>query len=191
MNLPNKITLIRIFLVPIIMVFLLIRFDFGEIKIAGEMITYSELIATFIFIVAASTDGLDGYIARKRKLVTNLGKLLDPLADKLLISAALISLVEMQRLDAWIAIVIISREFAVTGLRMVAAAEGFVIVASKLGKLKTVTQIIAIVLLMLNNFPFNYIHIPLAQLMVWIAVLVTIISGIDYFIKNKQVIEMK
>lgn len=190
-NLPNKITLARIFLVPIIMVFLLIRFDFGEIKIAGEVTTYSELIATFIFIVAASTDGLDGYIARKRKLVTNLGKFLDPLADKLLISAALISLVEMQRLDAWIAIVIISREFAVTGLRMVAAAEGFVISASKLGKLKTVTQIIAIVLLMLNNFPFNYIHFPFAQIMVWIAVLMTIISGVDYFIKNKQVIEIK
>ena len=191
LNLPNKITLARIFLVPIIMVFLLIRFDLGEIRIAGEVTTYSELIATFIFIVAASTDGLDGYIARKRKLVTNLGKFLDPLADKLLISAALISLVEMQRLDAWIAVVIISREFAVTGLRMVAAAEGDVIAASKLGKVKTVTQIIAIVLLMLNNFPFNYLHLPFASLMIWVAVMMTIVSGIDYFIKNKQVIEMK
>jgi len=191
LNLPNKITLARIFLVPIIMVFLLFRFDFGDIKIAGEVTTYSEIIATFIFIIAASTDGLDGYIARKRKLVTNLGKFLDPLADKLLISAALISLVEMQRLGAWIAIIIISREFAVTGLRMVAAAEGFVIAASKLGKVKTVTQIIAIVLLMLNNFPFNYIHFPFASIMIWVAVFMTIFSGVDYFIKNKEAIEKK
>ncbi|GBF11319.1 CDP-diacylglycerol--glycerol-3-phosphate 3-phosphatidyltransferase [Tepidibacillus infernus] len=190
MNLPNKITLARIFLVPLIMVFLLIKFDFGEIMIAGKITTYSELIATIIFIIAASTDGLDGYIARKRKLVTNLGKFLDPLADKLLVTAALISLVEMQRLPAWIAIVIISREFAVTGLRLVAAAEGNVIAASKLGKLKTVTQIIAIVLLMLNNFPFSYFNIAVDQWMIWIAVLMTILSGVDYFLKNRHVIRI-
>lgn len=190
MNLPNKITLARIFLVPLIMVFLLIKFDFGEIMIAGKITTYSELIATIIFIIAASTDGLDGYIARKRKLVTNLGKFLDPLADKLLVTAALISLVEMQRLPAWIAIVIISREFAVTGLRLVAAAEGNVIAASKLGKLKTVTQIVAIVLLMLNNFPFSYFNIAVDQWMIWIAVLMTILSGVDYFLKNRHVIRI-
>lgn len=172
------------------MVFLLIKFDFGEIMIAGKITTYSELIATIIFIIAASTDGLDGYIARKRKLVTNLGKFLDPLADKLLVTAALISLVEMQRLPAWIAIVIISREFAVTGLRLVAAAEGNVIAASKLGKLKTVTQIIAIVLLMLNNFPFSYFNIAVDQWMIWIAVLMTILSGVDYFLKNRHVIRI-
>lgn len=191
MNLPNKITLARIFLVPIIMVFLLIKFDFGKIYIPGGEITYSEIIATFIFVIAASTDGLDGYIARKRKLVTNLGKFLDPLADKLLVTAALISLVEMQRLGAWIAIIIISREFAITGLRLVAAAEGVVIAASKLGKLKTITQIIAIVLLMINNFPFSYIHIPIAQWMMWLAVIITIYSGFDYFIKNNNVIIRK
>jgi len=190
-NLPNKITLARIFLVPIIMVFLLIKFDLGSISIAGEKTTYSELIATIIFIIAASTDGLDGYIARKKKLVTNLGKLLDPLADKLLVSAALISLVEMQRLGAWIAIVIITREFAVTGLRMIASADGEVIAASKLGKLKTVTQIVAIVLLMLNNFPFTYLHIPMATIVTWLAVIITIFSGVDYFVKNKHVINLK
>ncbi len=173
------------------MVFLLIKFDFGKIYIPGGEITYSEIIATFIFVIAASTDGLDGYIARKRKLVTNLGKFLDPLADKLLVTAALISLVEMQRLGAWIAIIIISREFAITGLRLVAAAEGVVIAASKLGKLKTITQIIAIVLLMINNFPFSYIHIPIAQWMMWLAVIITIYSGFDYFIKNNNVIIRK
>jgi len=188
MNLPNKITLARIFLVPIIMLFLLIKFSFGQITIGGEVTTYSELIAALIFIIAAITDGLDGYIARKHKLVTNLGKFLDPLADKLLVTAALISLVEMQRLGAWIVIIIISREFAVTGLRLVAAAEGDVIAASKLGKLKTVTQIIAIVLLMLNNFPFSFFNIPIDQVMIWIAVIMTIVSGVDYFVKNKKVI---
>ncbi len=189
MNLPNKITLARIFLVPFIMAFLLIKFDFGEVRIAGAVITYSEIFATIVFIIAASTDGSDGYIARKWRLVMNLGKFLDPLADKLLVTAALISLVEMQRLGAWIAIVIISREFAVTGLRLVAAAEGTVIAASKLGKIKTITQIIAIVLLMLNNFPFLFFHLPVSQWMIWLAVLITIISGVDYFMKNIHVMK--
>lgn len=189
MNLPNKITLTRIFLVPLIMLFLLIKFDFGEINIAGEVLTYSQILATVIFIIAASTDGLDGYIARKWRLITNLGKFLDPLADKLLVTAALISLVEMQRLGAWIAIIIISREFAVTGLRLIAAADGNVIAASKLGKLKTVTQIVAIVLLMLNNFPFSFLDLPVSQWMIWLAVFITIISGVDYFMKNWHVIK--
>lgn len=189
MNLPNKITLTRIFLVPLIMFFLLIKFKFGEIRIGGEVLTYSEILATIIFIIAASTDGLDGYIARKWRLITNLGKFLDPLADKLLVTAALISLVEMQRLGAWIAIIIISREFAVTGLRLIAAADGNVIAASKLGKLKTVTQIVAIVLLMLNNFPFSFIDLPVSQWMIWLAVFITIISGVDYFMKNWHVIK--
>lgn len=189
MNLPNKITLARIFLVPVVMLFLLVRFDFGVLTIGSFKITYSEIIATVIFIIAASTDGLDGYIARKKKLVTNLGKFLDPLADKLLISAVLISLVEMQRLDAWVAILIISREFAVTGLRLVAVAEGQVIAASNWGKLKTVIQIVAVCALMINNFPFSYLDIPFASFAVWAAVLITLFSGIDYFMKNKHVID--
>jgi len=113
------------------------------------------------------------------------------LADKLLVTAALISLVQMQRLGALIAIIIISREFAVTGLRLIAAADGHVIAASKLGKIKTVIQIVAIVLLMLNNFPFSYLNIPLAVWGIWIAAIVTIISGVDYFVKNKHVIRKK
>ncbi|MBO8170939.1 MAG: CDP-diacylglycerol--glycerol-3-phosphate 3-phosphatidyltransferase [Bacillaceae bacterium] len=190
MNLPNKITLARIFLVPIVMFFLLVKFRLGTIQIGDFSMTYNELIASLIFILAASTDGLDGYIARKKKLITNLGKFLDPLADKLLISAALISLVEMDRLDAWIAIVIISREFAVTGLRLIAAADGSVIAASKLGKLKTWVQIIAIVALMLNNFPFATVGFPFDTIAVWAAVIITILSGVDYFIKNKSVIHL-
>jgi len=191
MNLANKITLTRIFLVPIVMFFLLVNFDFGKLTLFGVYIRLNEIIAAFVFILAASTDGLDGYIARKKKMITNLGKFLDPLADKLLITAALISLVEMDRLEAYVAVIIISREFAVTGLRLVAAADGQVIAASKLGKLKTVVQIVAVSLLILNNFPFSYINLPLDEIVLFFAVLITIISGIDYFYKNKHVIIKK
>jgi CDP-diacylglycerol--glycerol-3-phosphate 3-phosphatidyltransferase len=187
-NLANKITLTRIFLVPVVMIFLLVRFDIGHVQVGTVTLKVNEIIATFIFILAAVTDGLDGYIARKNKMVTNLGKFLDPLADKLLITAALVSLVEMQRLDAWIAIVIISREFAVTGLRLIAAAEGHIIAASPLGKLKTIVQIVAIVSLMLNNVPFSTIPFPFSLIATWLAVLITIVSGLDYFYKNRKIV---
>lgn len=190
MNLANKITLVRIFLVPVVMIFLLVRFDIGYVKIGTVTLTISEIIATVIFILAAVTDGLDGYIARKNRMVTNLGKFLDPLADKLLITSALVSLVEMQRLEAWIAIVIISREFAVTGLRLIAAADGYVIAASPLGKLKTIIQIVAIVSLMLNNAPFSTIAFPFSMLATWLAVIVTILSGLDYFYKNRKIVSV-
>ncbi|MNW64219.1 CDP-diacylglycerol--glycerol-3-phosphate 3-phosphatidyltransferase [compost metagenome] len=123
-------------------------------------------------------------------MVTNLGKLLDPLADKLLVSAVLISLVELGRCDSWIAIVIISREFAVTGLRQVALLEGKVVAASRWGKIKTVIQIVAISLLLLNNFPFQFVSIPVDDIAIWAAALVTIYSGIDYFVKNKDLLEL-
>lgn len=189
MNLANRITLARIFLVPIIMFFLLVSFNLPELRFGGFSITYNQIIAALIFIVAASTDGLDGYIARSRKMVTNLGKLLDPLADKLLVAAVLISLVEMQRLDAWIAVVIISREFAITGLRQVALLEGKVVAASAWGKWKTGIQITMIVALLLNNFPFYFIGVPFDLISTWAAAIITVYSGIDYFVKNKNVIE--
>ncbi|SEF60261.1 CDP-diacylglycerol--glycerol-3-phosphate 3-phosphatidyltransferase [Paenibacillus sp. UNC499MF] len=189
MNLANKITLARIFLVPIIMFFLLVNIQFPHIKIQTFSITYNQIIAALIFIIAASTDSLDGYIARKRKLVTNLGKLLDPLADKLLVTAVLVSLVEMDKLGAWIVIVIISREWAVTGLRQIALLEGAVIQASKWGKAKTAAQITAIIALLINNFPFAFINVPFDLIASWIAAIITVYSGLDYFIKNKHVID--
>ncbi|MNI49161.1 CDP-diacylglycerol--glycerol-3-phosphate 3-phosphatidyltransferase [compost metagenome] len=189
MNLANRITLARIFLVPIIMFFLLVKVQFPNIKIEEFSITYNQIIAALIFIIAASTDSLDGYIARKRKLVTNLGKLLDPLADKLLVTAVLVSLVEMDKLDAWIAIVIISREFAVTGLRQIALLEGTVMAASKWGKAKTAIQITAIIALLINNFPFAFLHIPFDVIATWMAAVITVYSGFDYFMKNKHVID--
>lgn len=191
MNLANRITLVRIFLVPIIMFFLLVKLKFPHIRIEQFSITYNQIIAVLIFIIAASTDSLDGYIARKRKLVTNLGKLLDPLADKLLVSAVLVSLVEMDKLDAWIAIVIISREFAVTGLRQIALLENHVMAASKWGKWKTGVQITAIIALLINNFPFAFINFRFDLVASWVAAIITIYSGIDYFVKNKHVMNLE
>ncbi|MVO99086.1 CDP-diacylglycerol--glycerol-3-phosphate 3-phosphatidyltransferase [Paenibacillus lutrae] len=189
MNLANKITLARIFLVPIIMFFMLINVQFPHIEISSFTITYNQIIAALIFIIAASTDSLDGYIARKNKQVTNLGKLLDPLADKLLVTAVLVSLVEMDKVDAWIVIVIISREWAVTGLRQIALLEGSVIMASKWGKAKTAAQITAIIALLINNFPFAFIDVPFDLIATWVAAIITVYSGIDYFVKNKHVID--
>jgi CDP-diacylglycerol--glycerol-3-phosphate 3-phosphatidyltransferase len=187
-NLANRITLARIFIVPIVVFFLLVRLNLPTLVIGEFSITYNQIFALILFVVAASTDGLDGYIARKRKIVTNLGKLLDPLADKLLVAAVLISLVEMGKLAAWVAIVIIGREWAVTGLRQVALLEGAVIAASKWGKWKTAAQIVMIILLLLNNFPFNFIDLRADLVAVWAAAAVTVYSGIDYFVKNKHLI---
>ncbi len=190
MNLPNRITLARIFMIPLMLVFLLLDLEWWshELTLGTYSLPVNQLIGALLFIVAACTDGIDGYIARKHNLVTNLGKLLDPLADKLLVAAVLIALVAMGKCDSWIAVIIISREFAVTGLREVALLEGSVIAASKWGKAKTITQIIAISALLLNNFPFEWIHIPFDQIAIWLAALITIYSGIDYFVKNKNVL---
>ncbi|MCM3782889.1 CDP-diacylglycerol--glycerol-3-phosphate 3-phosphatidyltransferase [Neobacillus mesonae] len=190
MNLPNRITLARIFMIPVMMVFLLVDFDFypSPIQIGDYSLPFNQLIAAVIFIIAASTDGIDGYIARKHNLVTNLGKLLDPLADKLLITAVLVSLVEMGSIASWIAVVIVSREFAVTGLRQVALLDGSVVAASAWGKIKTIIQIVAISLLLLNNFPFAFIGIPMDTILIWVATLVTLYSGVDYFVKNKHLL---
>ncbi|MFS0786964.1 CDP-diacylglycerol--glycerol-3-phosphate 3-phosphatidyltransferase [Shouchella sp. 1P09AA] len=188
MNLPNKITIARICLIPIFMLFLLVDLPLGEVELLNETISVSLLIAAFIFIIAAGTDWLDGYYARKFNLITSFGKFIDPLADKLLVTAALIGLVEVQLIPAWIAIVIISREFIVTGIRLVAAAEGDVIAASNLGKWKTLTQMIAIIATLLHNIPFTALSFPFADLMLYIAAILTIWSGVDYFMKNKHII---
>ncbi|MBS4535991.1 CDP-diacylglycerol--glycerol-3-phosphate 3-phosphatidyltransferase [Clostridium sp. D2Q-14] len=172
MNLANKLTLFRIFLVPIFMIFLL------------SNISYGRIIAAIIFIVAALTDMLDGHIARSRNLITNFGKFMDPLADKILVSAALISLTEMGEIAAWMVVIIISREFAITGLRVLAASDGITIAASKWGKIKTITQLIALTSILINNFPFNYINFSFDRIMLILAVIFTIISGVDYIYKN-------
>ncbi|WP_408011036.1 CDP-diacylglycerol--glycerol-3-phosphate 3-phosphatidyltransferase [Pseudalkalibacillus sp. A8] len=187
MNLPNKITISRVILIPIFMVFLLVPFEWGSLKILNGDIPIHHFIAALIFIIASCTDWIDGYYARKLNLVTNLGKFLDPLADKLLITAALIGLVELQLAPAWMVILILSREFAVTGLRLIAAGDGDVIAASKLGKLKTSIQIIAISVLLLHNVPFTIVSFPFADIALWAATIITVYSGWDYFMKNKHI----
>lgn len=171
MNLANKITIVRIILVPVFLFFILLRIPYG---------TY---IATAIFIIASLTDTLDGYIARSRNMVTKFGKFLDPLADKLLVTAALVALVEMKQLSTGVVMIIIAREFAITGFRGIAAAEGIVIAASPWGKAKTVTQIIAIIAALLR--------IPYNEILVGAAVIITIISGVDYIYKNRKVLSSK
>lgn len=192
MNLANKLTMLRILLVPIFLVF-----------IAVKDIPYGTFIATIIFIIASITDQLDGYIARSRNQITTFGKFMDPLADKLLVTAALISLVELKIIPAWAAVVIIAREFAVSGLRTIAASEGKVIAASIWGKVKTVIQITAILIclfrvnvesseylysLVTGNQILKYIIVYGSNYVLILAVILTIISGIDYFVKNKNVI---
>lgn len=178
MNLPNKITLFRVFLVPIFIVALYSGHE------------HSLYIAGAIFIFASITDSIDGYLARSRNLITNFGKFADPLADKILASAALISLVDIGKVPAWIVITIIAREFIITGFRVLAASEGLTIAASPLGKFKTVTQLIAITLLLLNNFPFNYIGIPADMILLYISLFFTVISGVDYIKKNLHILKL-
>ena len=160
-NLPNMISLSRVFLAPLVMVFLTVRGQFGNLF----GVNIGDILAGVVFIVASLTDATNGYIARKHRIVTNLGKFIDPLADKILVVAALISLVELGRLDAWIVVIIVSREFIVSGIRMVAAVEGVVIHASAGGKAKTISQIIAIVMMIFN--------IPFAMPVMWLAMLLT------------------
>ncbi len=183
----NKITVARIFLAPLFIFIILIN------------IPYGEFVAALTFVIAASTDGLDGYIARKSKTVTTVGKFLDPLADKLMVSAALITLAWMRQIGPLEVFIIISREFAVTGLRVIAAGEGKVIAASKLGKIKTLSQIVAITALTLDaglEKGYSWLHYILgflptaiiAKASLLVAIILTIASGLDYFIKNKDVI---
>ena len=142
--------------------------------------------ACAIFIIASVTDFFDGHLARKHNLVTNYGKIMDPLADKLLVTAALICMVETNIVPAWMVIVILAREFAITGLRAVAASEGIVIAAAWSGKIKTVTQMIAIIFLLLDNWPFSLVNLPFAEFMLWVAVIMTIYSGVEYIWKSRQ-----
>lgn len=183
MNLANRLTLARIIVIPVFMAILLLKVPKGY-----TLFPHQEIVAAVIFILAAATDGLDGYIARKRNQVTNLGKFMDPLADKLLVSAALIALVQLGDVAAWIAWTILAREFAVTGLRMVAAVDRVVISASKLGKIKTITQVVAISAILLQDWPLSLIGIYIGQPLLYIALFFTVISGLDYFRKSRKLL---
>lgn len=178
MNLPNALTLLRIFFVPLLVAVLVqgnVSFPVGSAHISGEF------VALIIFLIAAATDFLDGYLARRWQQITTVGTLLDPIADKLLISAVLISLVQVHVLPAWMTILIVGREFAISGLRSIAAAEGYVIKASDMGKTKLVTQVIAIALLLLSIHWTDLRWIAMAWM--WGVVFFATVSAMLYFRK--------
>ena len=187
MNLPNKLTALRILMIPLFMIITLFPFDWGTLAVAQSQIAVNQLIGAIIFAIASFTDWLDGYIARRDGLVTNFGKFADPLADKMLVATAMIVLVGQGLAPSWVVSIIISRELAVTGLRLLLVKEGEVMAAAWPGKIKTATQMVAIILPFLDNFPFQAIGIPVADIMLYLCLVFTIYSGVDYFIKNKHV----
>lgn len=177
MNLPNKLTIMRVILIPFFVFFLL----------SPYFPAYGNYIAVAIFIVASLTDMLDGKIARKYNLVTNFGKFMDPLADKLLVCSAMICLIELDRLAAWIVIVIIAREFIISGFRLVASDNGVVIAANYWGKFKTTFQMLMVIVLILDiQMPFFQI---LGTVLTYVALILTVVSLIDYIVKNKDVLK--
>ena len=178
MNTPNKLTVARMIMVPFLVIFMLTGWG-GE---ANRYISFG------IFAAASITDWFDGYLARKHNLVTNFGKFMDPLADKLLVCFALICLIEMKRLEAWVVIVIIAREFIISGFRLIAAENGVVIAANYWGKFKTVSQMIMIILLILN---LGGIWSVVEEIFVWLSVALTVISLLTYILQNRKVLSMQ
>lgn len=178
MNTPNKLTIARMIIVPFLVIFLLTGWG-------GEANRYISLT---LFVVASVTDWFDGYLARKNNLVTNFGKFMDPLADKLLVCSAMICMIDLKRLPAWFVIIIIAREFIISGFRLIAAENGIVIAANYWGKFKTASQMIMIILLTLH---FDGIFVILEQIFIWLSLALTIISLITYIWQNRTVLSMQ
>ena len=176
MNLPNKLTVLRVIMIPFFVFFMIFDIPSG----------YGKWVALALFIIASITDTLDGRIARKHHLITNFGKFMDPLADKLLVCSALICLVENGALASWIVIIIISREFIISGFRLIASDNGVVIAASNWGKFKTVFQMIMIGML-IGDLDFDFYRV-LTRIVVWIALILTVVSLVDYLYKNREVL---
>lgn len=188
MNLPNKITLFRIFLIPLFMILVLIPFDWGTFSLLGSSVEYHLLLSAIVFSVASFTDWLDGYLARKMNIVSNFGKFADPLADKMLVMTALILLVELELAPSWIVAIIVSRELAVTGLRLILVEQGGTVMAAGWpGKIKTNTQMFAIIFLLINDFPFGFLDISVGTVLLYICLFFTIYSGINYFYNARDV----
>ncbi|MCD7708999.1 MAG: CDP-diacylglycerol--glycerol-3-phosphate 3-phosphatidyltransferase [Clostridiales bacterium] len=177
MNLPNRLTMMRVILIPFFVFFLLAPFFPG----------YGNYIALAIFIVASITDYFDGHIARKRNLITNFGKFMDPLADKLLVCSALVCLVKLSEIPAWVVIIIIAREFIISGFRLIASDNGIVIAANYWGKFKTVSQMAMVIVLLLDID--NIVFYVLGTVLIYVSLALTVISLIEYMVKNREVLK--
>lgn len=193
MNLPNRLTTIRLISVPVFIVVYLFPYKMLGIAmptfhVLSTSLSSLDMILFLIFVLSSLTDYLDGYLARKYNLITTFGKFVDPIADKLIVNSALLLLASSGDISIIIPIIMISRDTIVDAIRLMASQRNVVLAASYLGKAKTMTQMIAICLLLLNNIVFDAIGIPMAQIMIWLAAIISIVSGIDYFMKNKQYI---
>ena len=193
MNLPNKLTTIRLLSVPLFIIVYLIPYQSLGIEIPvfdvlSTSLSLLDIILFLIFALSALTDYLDGYIALKQHLITTFGKFIDPIADKLIVNTTLLLLASTHDIHIIIPIIMISRDIIVDAIRLVASQKNVVLAASYLGKAKTMTQMIAICLLLLNNIVFAGLHIPMDQIMIWLATLISFVSGVDYFMKNRQYI---
>ena len=177
MNLPNRLSLVRVLLIPVCV---------GLMYVATPLFNWLALV---VFLIASFTDFLDGHIARSRNLVTDFGKFIDPVADKLLVLSALIMLASQGKIPAWTVVIVLARELSVDGLRMVASLTGKVIAAGKLGKIKTVTQMVTISFLLVDNWPFGVF--PVSTILSYAMVAITLWSGVDYFVKNRSVLSLQ
>lgn len=193
MNLPNKLTTVRLISVPLFVIIYLIPYQSLGISmptfdILSTELSLLDIVLFVIFVLSAFTDYLDGYLARKNNLVTTFGKFIDPIADKLIVNTALLLLASTHDITIVIPIIMISRDTIVDAIRLVASQKNVVLAASYLGKAKTMTQMIAIAVLLLHNVIFAAVGIPMDQIMIWLATVISVISGIDYFMKNRQYI---
>ena len=190
MNLANKLTLLRVILIPFFIVcFYIPNLVVNTISVNNYLIPYANLLGLVIFLLAAITDFIDGYIARKYNMITDFGKFMDPLADKLLVTAALLILLENGLIAGWVVFIILAREFIVTGFRTIAASKGVVIAAGWLGKIKTVVQFIMISTLLLLNYTFELFNWPVDQIFVALAVVLTVASVVEYIYKNLHIFD--
>ena len=190
MNLANQLTLLRIILIPFFIVcFYIPSLIVNTVAVNNYLIPYANLLGLIIFLLAAITDFIDGYVARKYNMITDFGKFMDPLADKLLVTAALLVLLENGLISGWVVFVILAREFIVTGFRTIAASKGVVIAAGWLGKIKTVVQFMMISTLLLLNYPFEIFNWPVDRIFIALAVVLTVASGVEYIYKNLHIFD--
>ena len=188
MNLPNKLTILRIFMIPVFILLMWLPSSLlGEMSILQSQIPILHFLAMLVFAIASITDYLDGVIARKYHLVTNFGKFADPLADKMLVMTSFIMLVSLNLAPAWVVSIIVCRELAVTGLRLLLVTDGEVMAAAWPGKIKTATQMLAILFLLTDDLFFKAIGVPIGQILLYSCLVFTIYSGVDYFVKNRHV----